>query len=163
MAENLRFASDISTDNLSAGQAALLPHRLEQLEWLGLSRETIAALEPHVTILPSATPLNLNTASAEAIYAVTNGISMADAQKLVAERQRQYFRSTDDITALLPDAAFAPNTVSLSSRYFEVRGRLRIDDVVIEERSVVQRNGLDVTVLQRERGALGPPQAVASR
>jgi general secretion pathway protein K len=154
MKEPLRFASDISTDNLSARQSTLLPHRLEQLQWLGLAPDTIAALEPHVTILPIATSLNLNTASAEAIYAVAEGITMADAQRLVAARQGQYFRSIADVTALLPaGATFADNTVAMNSRFFEVRGRLRIDTVVIEERSIVHREGLDVRIVTRERGA----------
>ena len=154
MAENLQVASDIGTENRSAGQAPLLPHRLEQLEWLGLTPETIAVLRPHVTILPTTTPLNLNTASAEAIFAVTQDITMADAQKVVAAREGQFFRSTADVLALLPDgAAFEQNTVAMNSRYFEVRGRLRIDEVVIEERSIVQRDGLEVRILQRERGA----------
>jgi general secretion pathway protein K len=32
-----------------------------------------------------------------------------------------------------------------------VRGRLRLGDVVLEQRSLVQRRGLDIVVLQRER------------
>jgi general secretion pathway protein K len=162
MAENLRFASDISTDNRSASQASLLPHRLEQLQWLGLAPETIAVLQPHVTILPTATSLNLNTASAEAIYAAAQGISMADAQRLVAERQRQYFRSIADVQALLPaGATFADNSVGMNSRFFEVRGRLRIDNVVIEERSIVQRDGLEIRIVTRERGPAATPMPAA--
>jgi general secretion pathway protein K len=165
MAENLRFASDISTDNRSASQSTLLPHRLEQLQWLGLSPGTVAALDPYVTILPTATTLNLNTASAEAVYAVTPGISMADAQRVVAARQGQYFRSPADVLALLPGGTtFTANMVSVNSRFFEVRGRLRINDVVIEERSMVQRDGLEIRIVQRERGpGAAPAQGVAQR
>jgi general secretion pathway protein K len=164
MTENLRFASDISTENRSAGQSVLLPHRLEQLEWLGLAPETIARLEPHVTILPTATPLNLNTASAEAIQAAGRGISMADAQRLVAARQGQYFRSIADVLALLPAGAlFEQGMVGMNSRFFEVRGRLRIDNVVIEERSIVQRDGLDIRIVTRERGAAESPVQAAAR
>ena len=54
LAENLRFASDISTDNRPAGQAPLLPQRVEQLVWLGLPVDTVAALQPYVTVLPVA-------------------------------------------------------------------------------------------------------------
>lgn len=164
MADNLRFASDISTENLSASQAPLLPHRLEQLQWLGLAPETIAALEPHVTILPTQTALNLNTASAEAIYASGQGFSMAEAQGLVAARQGQYFRSLADVLALLPaGASFPSGTVVMNSQYFEVRGKLRIDNVVIEERSIVHRNGLDIRIVTRERGAAESPAQVAAK
>jgi len=153
MAENLRFASDISTDNRNAAQAPLLPQRVEQLVWLGLAPETVAALEPYVTVLPQATKVNLNTAPAEVLYAVISKISLADAQRLVAERERQHFRQEDDIKPLLPEGAeYDKSLVSVGSSYFEMRGRLRIEDVVIEERSIVQRQGREVRTLKRERG-----------
>jgi general secretion pathway protein K len=155
MTENLRFASDISIDNLNASRASLMPHRVEQLVWLGLSPETVAALQPYVTVLPAVTPVDLNTAPAEVIYAEGANIGLADAQRLVAERSRQAFRSMSDVIALLPSGAkfIDNNQLALGSRFFEVRGRLRIDDVVIEERSIVQRNGQNVQTIQRERGA----------
>lgn len=161
MAANLRFATDISTDNLSAGRAALPPERIDQLAWLGLAPETVEALRPYVTVLPQRTAVNLNTASAEVIYAAGTSLSLADAQRLVAERERQHFRTVPDATRLLgaPGNAFATGTADTKSSFFEVRGRLRLDDVVIEQRSVVQRSGLQVRTLQREQGALQPAPA----
>ena len=158
MAENLRFASDISTDNRSAAQAPLAPQRVEQLVWLGLPPATVAALEPYVTVLPARTPVNLNTASAEVIYAAVGGISLADAQRLVAERDRQHFRHLPDAAKFLPssETVFADGSVAVASRFFEVRGRLRMNDVVVEERSIVQRDGLDVRTLQRDHGVADP-------
>ena len=47
-------------------------------------------------------------------------------------------------TARWPRLAFGSN-------YFHVRGRLRLGDVVLEQRSLVKRNGPTVVVLQRER------------
>jgi general secretion pathway protein K len=44
----------------------------------------------------------------------------------------------------------------VSSRFFEVRGRLRLDRLVVEERSLVRRDGLDVRTVQRERTAIDP-------
>lgn len=154
MAENLRFASDISTDNRSATQAPLYPLRVDQLVWLGLPAETTAALQPYVTVLPQRTAVNLNTAPAEVIYAVGTGLGLADAQRLVAERERQHFRTVRDVERVVPAGSFAGATVDYRSRYFEVRGRLRLDDVVIEQRSVVRRDGANVYTIQRENGAL---------
>jgi general secretion pathway protein K len=157
MAENLRFANDISVDNRSASQAPLPPQSVEQLVWLGLPVQTVAALEPFVTLLPASTPVNLNTAPAEVIYAALEEISLADAQRLVAERDRSYFRSIGDAGKLLPRPELLNNSdVSVSSRFFEVRGRLRLDDVTLEERSLVQRESLEVRVLQRDRGVVDP-------
>jgi general secretion pathway protein K len=158
MAENLRFASDISTDNRSAGQAPLLPQRVEQLVWLGLPVQSIAVLEPYVTVLPVRTPVNLNTASAEVMHAAVTGLSLADAQRLVAERDRAHFRHMTDAAKAIgaPDTLFADGAAGVASRFFEVRGRLRLGEVIVEERSVVQRDGLEVRVLQRERGVVDP-------
>jgi general secretion pathway protein K len=161
LAENIRFAGDISTDNRSASRASLMPQRVEQLVWLGLPPETVAALEPYVTVLPVpeaaqaiAPTVNLNTAPAEVIYAVGTHLSLADARRLVAQRERQPFRSMTDVKPLLPaEGGFADRMAGFGSSYFEIRGRLRIDNVVIEERSIVQRSGLSVRVLRRERGA----------
>lgn len=159
LAENLRFASDISTDNRSSSQAPLAPQKLEQLAWLGLSLRTVAALQPHVTVLPQRTPVNLNTASAEVIYAAIPGISLADAQRLVAERDRSHFRTLDDAARLLSAGANLSEgspAVGIASRFFEVRGRLRLGSTVVEERSVVQRDGIEVRTLLRERGVVDP-------
>ncbi|MEJ8838993.1 type II secretion system minor pseudopilin GspK [Ramlibacter sp. AN1133] len=158
MAENLRFAFDLNVDNRSAAQAPLPPQRVEQLVWLGLAPETVAALEPYVTILPRTVPIikspvNLNTAPAEVIYAAIPGIGLADAQRIVAERERQHFRSIADVKPLLPEGTkLEPGSVGIGSSYFGVRGRLRIGDVVIEEHSIVVRQGREVRTLQRERG-----------
>lgn len=154
MVENLRFALDISNDNLNAARAALPPTRVEQLVWVGLAPETVAALAPHVTVLPlAATQVNLNTATAEVIYASGRGFSLADAQRLVVERERQHFRTLADARSLLPEgASFPDGSVSFNTQFFEVRGRLRVESLVIEERSMVQRIGRDIVTLQRERG-----------
>lgn len=159
LAENLRFASDISTDNRSAGLAPLMPERVEQLVWLGLSEKTVALLQPYITVLPTRTPVNLNTASAEVIHAAVNGLSLADAQRLVAERERSHFRNLGAASKLLPgnDQAFNEGQVGVASQYFEVLGRLRLDKLVVQERSVVRRAGLDVRAVQRERGVAEVP------
>lgn len=164
MAENLRFASDTSAGNRSSPMAPLMPQRVEQLVWLGLSPQTVAALQPYITVLPALnTQVNLNTASAEVIYAAIPGLAMAEAQQLVAERERSHFRSIGDASKLLGGAARIPEGqvgVGVASRFFEVRSRLRLDQLVVEERALVQRDGLEVRILQRERG-MGDPTALS--
>lgn len=154
-AENLRFASDLHTDNRSSPQARLAPTRVEQLVWLGLPLESVAALQPYITVLPRGDGrVNLNTASAEVIYAALSGITMADARRLVAERERSHFRTLADAQRLLPQypGAFTEGTVGVVSSYFEVIGRLRLNDVTVQERSLVYRNDTVVNTLYRERG-----------
>ena len=161
MAENFRFASDISVDNRSADRAPLVPMDVEQLVWLGLSPATVEALKPYVVLLPdpaaSAVLVNVNTASAEVIYAAIRDISLADAQRLVAVRQSRPLRNFADIQAVLPATTTASAAqAGFATSYFEVRGRIRIDDVVVQERSIVKRIGRETTTLVRERGVLAP-------
>ncbi len=159
MTENLRFASDLSPDNRSAAQAALLPQRVGQLTLLGLSAQSLQRLEPFITWLPSRTPVNVNTASAEVLYASVAGLDMDGARKIVNERSRQHFRTLADLNPIVPQVAGQLNDAqhSVNTRYFEVTGRLRLVDgaqsSVVIERSVVQRDGLDVKALWRERGS----------
>ena len=161
LAENLRFAADTSPANRSAPQAPLMPQRVEQLTWLGLPPGTVAALRPYVTVLqsPTATPVNLNTAKAEVIYASIDGISMADAQRIVTERDRAPLPTLSAAAKLLgrEESALDTGKVGVSSSFFESRGRLRLGQIVVEERSVLQRAGLKVTALQRERGVIEAP------
>jgi general secretion pathway protein K len=155
MAESLRLASDISPDNAQGGLAPPMPQRLEHLAAMGLLTQTIAALEPYVTVLPGRTPVNLNTASAQVLYSAIDGISMAEAQRMVDGRAGGAYRSVADAAKQLDGGReLAGSDFSVASRYFEVRGRLRLGQMVVEERSLVQRDGLDVAVLQRGRGTV---------
>ncbi|MDP3135008.1 MAG: type II secretion system minor pseudopilin GspK [Burkholderiaceae bacterium] len=161
--ENLRFASDTSADNRSGGMAALMPQQIEQLVWLGLPPESVARIAPFVTLLPQRTPLNINTAQAEVIQASVPGLDMSEAQRLVAARQSAPFRSVADADQLLGGTGkLAEGTFSVASRFFEVRGRLRLDGNVVEERSLVQRDGLDVKTLWRRRGVVPSERADVS-
>lgn len=155
LAENLRLASAPG-----GGERPLVPQDVDQLVWLGLTPQTIAALRPYVTVLPARTVVNLNTASAEVIYAAVPTLSMAQAQQLVSAREQSPFRTSTDAASVVGGPSAMPqgqSNVGVNSRFFEVRARLRLDQLVLEERSVVQRDGVDVRVMQRERGPAGPP------
>lgn len=134
-------------------RSALIPAKLAQLAWLGIGPASLAALEPHVTVLPERTQINLNTASAQVLAASVPGLGLADAQKLVRERERSPFRNIAEAGRVVPDVAAQLTAAGhdVRSRYFEVRGRLRLEDAVIEERSQVVRHNLQVRVNWRER------------
>lgn len=165
LAENLRFALDASPANRSSPLAPLPPQRIEQLVWLGVPESTVAVLRPHVTILPARTHVNLNTASAEVMHAAVPGLSLADAQRLVSARERSPFRTVDEAQLAIgaDRAMFAADQayVSVNTLYFEVRSRLRLDQLMIEERALVRRDGIDVRVVQRWRTAAPGPAAPA--
>ena len=154
LAENLRLARDNRPENTSAQLAPLLPQRLDQLVWLGLPARSLAVLTPYITLLPVRTPVNLNTASATVLYAAVASLDMAQTQRLVAARQTSHFKTLAAAAALIGQQTSPFNEAehSIGSRFFEVRGRLRLDQAVVEERSVVQRDGTDVKTLWRDRG-----------
>ena len=156
LAENLRFASDTNPDNRSGAFASLVPQRLEQLAWLGLSEATLKKLAPYVCVLPARTAVNLNTASAEVIYASIPGIEMAQARKMIDARDASHFRNLDEAGRTITEIAGRINEGqhSVASRFFEVRGRLRMERTIVEEKSLLQRDGLDLKTLWRERAAL---------
>ena len=159
LAENLRFAVAAGLAGQSPPQAFLPPRRVAELVWLGVSPQTAAVLEPYVTFLPrSNSTVNVNTASAEVIAAV-RGIDLSDAQRMVQVRDASYFRDVPAFNAHLP--ANTPSEgeyrVGVRSDFFEIRARLRLGNIVIEERSVIERDTAGkVTILSRERGTLDP-------
>jgi general secretion pathway protein K len=154
-AEELRNTTQLALTDPLPSRTALVPRKLSQLSWLGLSRATLSALEPHVTVLPERSSLNFNTASPQAIFASVPGMDMAQARQVVAARERNPFKNLSDVTVAVPVTAgkLTDEAHGTRSRYFEVRGRLRLENTVIEERSLVVRNNLDVRVSWRERFA----------
>lgn len=155
LAENLRLALDPGV-NPSTTTAALAPQRVEQLVWLGLPRATLEILKPYITLLPEATPVNLNTASAEVIYACVPKVDLSDAKRLVQQRERSPFGNiTEASKAIGAGFTLVPTQQDIKTSYFEVRGRLRLDQSVLEELSLVQRIGsgsmTEVKTLWRER------------
>ena len=150
IAAGLRDAQAAGTG--SNGNAPLRPRTLAQLAWLGLDAATITALEPYATLLPTRTPVNANTAAREVLAAVIKGLDLATAERLVQLRQRDPFKTLQAVETQIPGLGpLNGQQVSVVSSYFEVRGRLRLDDRVLEQRSLVFRSGLDMQVLQREQ------------
>lgn len=147
--------------------AALLPQRWGQLEWLGLSGPTLQQLAAHATWLPEPTPLNLNTASALVIQASVPGLDLAQAQRLVQQRQRSHFERLEQVAQQLGPAGLhiGAERFAVSSRYFLLHGQLRLDDLALSETALVVREGINVRTVWRQRGSvlLTEPGAAASQ
>ncbi len=140
----------------SNAAAPLAPQRLSELEWLGLAPATLRRLAPWVEILPRPTPVNANTAPREVLVAAIDGLDLGSAERLVQARQRKPFEGMDDIKAQLPPTMVVDAArVGVVSSFFLVDGRLRLDDRMLEERSLLERRDaardFDVVVLRRER------------
>lgn len=148
---------DTKTD--SSAKTLLKPYRMEQLVWLGLPAATVRALLPYATLLPSPTPLNMNTASAEVLHVALPDFDMARARQLVATRATTHFKTVPDafkaagLQEGVPGQADSKD-FSVGTRYFAVRGRLRLGDSSVQEVSLVERDNTLVKVIWRQREAL---------
>jgi general secretion pathway protein K len=132
----------------------LMPQRVSQLTWFGLTPQTLSVLSTYITLLPTRTPINVNTASMQVLYASVPGMSLSDAQRLVQQRERQHWATLDAFQKALGRSVNLSDAFSVNTKFFEVTGRLRTPQTLLQERSLVQREMQDLKVLWRESGSL---------
>jgi general secretion pathway protein K len=163
LVDNLRLSQiqDSTADNPSRRSLPLAPQEFDQLTWVGLSAPTLARLRPYVTLLPALTPVNLNTAPVEVVYACVAAFDMADATRLVRARSLSHLSSIEDAAKASGNLAakFDSAQHSVMTRFFEVRGTLQLDQTTVQEQSVVQRDpgdAMKVTTWSRRRSAALP-------
>ena len=95
--------------------------------------------------------------------AASNRAGVATAS-LVQVRQRSPFKSLDELGNVLGAGNWRFERLAVGSDFFEVRGRLRLEENVIEQRHLVQRVGNEIKVRNQSRfsgldlsGASGGP------
>ena len=138
----------------ATANAPLLPQSVAQLGWLGVDAAALETLAPFLVVLPIITAVNVNTAPAEVLVAVIKGNDHATAERLLQVRQRKPFENVAQFTAEVPSLAPLTARLDVKSSFFEVHGRLRLNDRVLEETSLVRRQGSrQIDVLRRERVA----------
>jgi general secretion pathway protein K len=144
-------ATAASGPPVSSRTRPLMPRTFAELRWFGIDAQTLQRLERYVTLLPAATPINVNTASREVIAAVLGNPGVA--QQIVNVRQQNPLGGEEDLRKLMPsDSPGELAGVAYNSSYFFIHGRLRLGDRVVAERSLVHREErAQITVLDRER------------
>lgn len=94
----------------------------------GYDAAAIERLRPWLTVLPEATPVNLNTASPTVLAAIAENLSLAAAGEFAAARAGAPLPTLaaagERLDAL--KARAANGLVAVSSRYFRVDGRIRL-------------------------------------
>lgn len=142
----------------NAPTAPLMPRTVDQLGWLGVDPRIIERIKPYVTLLPQRTTINLNTASAEVIWASTPDLDWARANQLVQLRNESPLKSLSAAAQAIGMAnAFNSSSHSVTTEYFEARGRLRLGDNSISQRSLIERKGMVVKTLWQEHADWGMP------
>ena len=137
--------------------APLLPARLQQLAWLGVEPALIRLLAPHLTILPERTSINANTASVEVLTAAAPNVPSGDIARAVAQRAGKPFADTAALQAAIP-AGEGQADIGITSKYFLVRGSLRLGSILIDEQALVERRGQQSVMLWREKGSVFTPE-----
>ncbi len=158
---NLKTAQDAKAPTTTV----LMPQRVRQLTWLGLSAQTVTKLTPYITLLPGRTTVNINTAPAEVIYASVPDLELADAKLAVTTRERAHFTDKDNAEKTVPafKGKLKDTQQSVSTRFFEVIGRIRLGQTVVEEHSLIDRSDVNnVKTLWRERAVVAAPEINAS-
>ena len=156
MTQALLLAAEPANGAKPGAKTPLWPQTVADLAWLGLMPASVQAITPFVVVLPGRTPVNLNTASPEVLLASVPGLDMARAHSLVQARAAQPMATLMDAEKLVDNPAirFDSNEHGVASRFFSVTGQLRIGMATVQERSVLQRDGLDVKTLSRTHEVL---------
>ena len=109
----------------------------------GFNSRSIEALRRYVSVLPAVdTPVNVNFASAEVLYAVISGLSLSDARLLVQQRQTQPFKDVADFQQRMPKGGGVTVVVkdmSVKSDYFWVTGRANVGQAQVVTQALMQR------------------------
>lgn len=136
----------------SSRPVPLMPQTLAQLAWIGIDEDSIQRMAPYVVLLPIRTAVNVNTAPKEVLVAAIDGLDLGTAERMVQVRQRQPFKTLGELSTVLPATLkIDQQRANVISAFFVVRGRLRLDDRVLEQSSLVERRGgAEVVVLSRQ-------------
>ena len=134
--------------------------RIDDLAWLGLDAAALQRLARVAVLLPVPTPINLNTASREVLAGVVPGLDLGSADRLVLSRKSRSLGGLADATAIVgAGAQFNERDVDVKSAFFEVHGRLRLENRMVDSHSLVERRGgqqLVVIWRQQQAGLLAP-------
>lgn len=115
---------------------------LDELAWVrGFDASVRSRLAPFVTALPAATALNVNTAPAEVLAAVVDGLDLDAARMLVARRSGTFYRNDADFLGQLGrDATVPEQDIRVGSDYFLVTLRVTYGKARARGQLLVVRN-----------------------
>jgi general secretion pathway protein K len=120
----------------------------------GLDANALERLRRYATALPRATAVNINTAPAEVVVAVVEGLALSEAQALVRRIATDPVRNRDEFQARLrPDLRPNLESIAVSSQFFLVQGRAKVGDADLRMEALMQRTGVGLPVIIWQRNA----------
>jgi general secretion pathway protein K len=121
----------------------------------GIGIEGYQALAPYVTALPGRTAINVNTAPAQVMMALVEGLGETEAEQIVEDRGDSGYNGLTDFLAL-PEVKDHPpedKSIGLASEYFLIAAVTQFGNSKVQLYSMVSRNGsAKVEVIMRGQG-----------
>jgi general secretion pathway protein K len=128
-------------------ETGYLPADLASVYALPIYQQSEASsLKPFLVLLPGASKVNVNTASAEMLMAVTPGLSRGSANRFMQTRSQKPIQSFNDIISQLSDAGVALNgfpstgSVDFGSQFWLVKTEIKIKNNYFHHVSLIKRN-----------------------
>jgi len=127
----------------------------------GISYEIFLKLKPFVCALPANTTININTASAEVIAALSSQLDLSMAKNIIEDRTAVISSNKDFLDTTKSyvrdktryELEITP-LIGVSSQYFQVQATVQIDKINKNLISILQRNSKgEVIVIARNPGA----------
>jgi general secretion pathway protein K len=134
-------------DDDSASRPLPIDSMSALLDIPGFTPAVVARLAPFVTVLPTVTPVNVNTATAVVIAATVPGLSLSSAQGLVSTRDQIFFVSTADFVnraqAMVgPALQVGFTNVDVKTSYFILHGQIRRGRAQLHRDALIYRDTL---------------------
>ena len=120
----------------------------------GLDANALGRLRRFATVLPRPTAVNVNTAPAEVLIAVVEGLTLPEAQALARRIAAEPVSSREAFQALLrPNLRPNLEGISASSQFFVVQGRAKVGDADVRMEALLQRTGTGMPLIVWQRSA----------
>ena len=121
----------------TANQLLSNANELAALE--GMDKATMDLLLPHIVALPGHTEINANTATGPVLMSLDERISVADAERLIAEREDAGFAKIAESFGGLMDPDDISRRLVEKTEYFQLRVTVRVETVRITQDSILER------------------------
>ncbi|EGG99340.1 General secretion pathway protein K [gamma proteobacterium IMCC2047] len=139
----------------SANQA--LSHLSELTLLKGWDNQLLRLLAPHITVLPTTSDININTASAEVLTTLAKELDLQKAEALVTSRESNGFDSMDSFISHGELAGIKVNSqlASVSSNYFLAYVESRFAGSRIRLQSILYRDPStgELSLVSRDRNS----------
>jgi len=120
----------------------------------GLDANALVRLRLYATALPRPTAVNINTAPAEVLAAIVEGLALPEAQALARRLATDPVRNSGEFQARLRPS-LRPNLegISVSSQFFVVEGRAKVGAADLRMEALLQRTGAGLPLIVWQRNA----------